>query len=237
MGLGESDLTIFMSRVFGFLGESITPLGKTTLPVLAGPINLQTEFIVIQAPSPYNAIIGRDWLHRMKVVPSTLHQKLRFPTRDRVMEVNGDQVVAKKCILTTIEQKALREVSSTKVPLQSQSPGTIEGESTIEEAPEKVQFDPSNPKLYFLFEVNLSLSNRDELVSLLVEFRNIFAWSVYKALGVSLDLTCHSLNVSSKIRPVTQKRRKLALERSGIVMEEVRQLLVADAIRTIQYPT
>jgi hypothetical protein len=173
----------------------------------------------------------------MKAVPSTLHQKLRFPTRDGVMEVNGDQVVAKKCILETIEQKASREVSSTRVPLQYQSPGIIEGESTIEEAPEKIQFDPSNPELYFLFEANLSLLNRDELVSLLMEFRNIFAWSVYKALGVSLDLTCHSLNVSSEIRPVTQKRRKLALERSGIVMEEVRQLLAADAIWPIQYPT
>ena len=32
--------------------------------------------------------MGRDWLHRMKVVPSTLHQKLRFPTKDGVQEVD-----------------------------------------------------------------------------------------------------------------------------------------------------
>ena len=90
LGLKEADFDNFSSPVFGFSGESTTPLGKTTLPVLAGLINLQTEFIVIHGSSPYNAIMGRDWLHRMRAVPSTLHQKLRFPTEDGIMEVNDD---------------------------------------------------------------------------------------------------------------------------------------------------
>jgi hypothetical protein len=47
LGLGKSNLSEFSSPVFGFSGESTIPLGKTTLPVLAGPINLQTEFIVV----------------------------------------------------------------------------------------------------------------------------------------------------------------------------------------------
>jgi hypothetical protein len=45
-----------------FSGESTIPLRKTVLPVLTGPVNLQTEFIVIKASSPYNVIIGHDWL-------------------------------------------------------------------------------------------------------------------------------------------------------------------------------
>ena len=83
LSLGETDLTAFASPAFSFSGESIIPRGKTTLPVLAGPINLQTEFLVVQASSPYNAIMGRDWLYRMKAIPSTLHQKLRFPTNEQ----------------------------------------------------------------------------------------------------------------------------------------------------------
>jgi hypothetical protein len=116
LGLGESDLTNFTSLVFGFLGESVIPGGKIPLPILAGLVNLQTEFIVIQALSPSNAIMGRDWLHKMKAVPSTLHQKLRFPTNDGIMEVNGDQVVAKQCVLAGIKQKAPLMESSTKIP-------------------------------------------------------------------------------------------------------------------------
>jgi hypothetical protein len=60
LGLKEANLDNFSSPVFGFSGESTTPLGKITLHVLARPINLQTEFIVIHGSSPYNAIMGRD---------------------------------------------------------------------------------------------------------------------------------------------------------------------------------
>ena len=109
LGLVEAELTSFTTPIFGFSGEPVIPLGKTVLPVLAGPINLQTEFIVVQASSPYNAIMGRDWLHRMKAIPSTLHQKLRFPTDDGVMELNGDQVAAKQCVLTATKKKAAED--------------------------------------------------------------------------------------------------------------------------------
>jgi hypothetical protein len=114
LGLGESDLTSFASPVFGFLGESIVPQGKTILPVLVGLINLQTEFIVVRASSPYNAIMGKDWLHKMKAVPSTLHQKLRFLTKDRIMELNGDQVGAKQCVLATVKQKGSTKEEHTR---------------------------------------------------------------------------------------------------------------------------
>jgi hypothetical protein len=110
LGLGEAELSSFTSPIFGFSGEPTVPLGKTILPVLAGLINLQTEFIVVKASSPYNAIMGRDWLHRMKAIPSTLHQKLRFPTKDRVMELNGHQVTAKQCVLAAVKRKDLKEV-------------------------------------------------------------------------------------------------------------------------------
>uniref|UniRef100_A0A2N9H8G2 Retrotransposon gag domain-containing protein n=1 Tax=Fagus sylvatica TaxID=28930 RepID=A0A2N9H8G2_FAGSY len=69
--------------------------------------------------------------------------------------------------------------------------------------------------------VNLSLPDRDELIILLQEFRDVFAWSVYEALGVSPDLACHSLAIPSDAKPVQQRHRKLAPERSEIIMEEV----------------
>jgi hypothetical protein len=94
LGLGKADLTNFSSPIFDFSGEPTVPLGKTVLPVLAGPINLRTEFIMVRASSPYNAIMGREWLHRMRAIPSTFHQNIRFPTKHGVMELNGDQVAA-----------------------------------------------------------------------------------------------------------------------------------------------
>uniref|UniRef100_A0A2N9H591 Integrase catalytic domain-containing protein n=1 Tax=Fagus sylvatica TaxID=28930 RepID=A0A2N9H591_FAGSY len=202
LGLEEANLANFTTPVFGFTGESTIPMGKTTLPILAGPISLQTEFIVVRGTSPYNAIVGRDWLHRMKAVPSTLHQKLRFPTEEGVMEINGDQ-----------------------------APAAVTEKLAAEKDPEKVYFDPSEPEFYFLVGTNLSVNDRQGLVTLLMGYRDVFAWSVYEAPGVSPDLACHSLNISGDAKPISQKRRKLAPERAEIVAKEVERLLEANAIR------
>jgi hypothetical protein len=113
----------------------------------------------------------------------------------------------------------------------------VEGESIKQEEPEKIQFDSSNPELYFQIGINLSLPDRDEPITLLLEFRDVFTWPVYEAPGVSPNLACHSLAIPPDSKPVQQSRRKLAPERSEIIMEKVRRLLVAEAIRPVLYPT
>uniref|UniRef100_A0A2N9FUL1 RNase H type-1 domain-containing protein n=1 Tax=Fagus sylvatica TaxID=28930 RepID=A0A2N9FUL1_FAGSY len=80
LGLKQSDLQPYDAPLFGFSGESIRPMGRIILNVHTGPISLETEFVVIDVPSPYTAIMGRRWLHRLKAVPSSFHQKLCFPT-------------------------------------------------------------------------------------------------------------------------------------------------------------
>ena len=81
------------------------PVGRVTIKVHAGTISSPTEFWVLNSYSPYNAILGRPWLHKIRVVPSTLHQRLRFPTLEGIMEIRGDQVVAKQCLIVAAHQK------------------------------------------------------------------------------------------------------------------------------------
>jgi hypothetical protein len=78
----------------------------------------------------------------------------------------------------------------------------VEGENIKQEEPEKIQFDSSNPELYFQVGINLSLPDRDELITLLLELQDVFAWSVYEAPGISLDLACHSLAIRPDSKPV-----------------------------------
>ena len=54
----------------GFNGETMLTMGDITLPVKAGPVIQQVLFSVVEDLGPYNAIVGRAWLHAMKVVPS-----------------------------------------------------------------------------------------------------------------------------------------------------------------------
>ena len=59
-------------------------------------------FIIIDVYSPYMAIIARPWLHALGAVSSTLHLKVKYPSRDRIEELVGSQSVARQCLVTAI---------------------------------------------------------------------------------------------------------------------------------------
>ncbi len=104
LGLKQSDLQPYDAPLVGFLGESIWPMGRITMTVHTGPISLDTEFLIVNVPSLYTAIMGRRWLHKLKVVPPSLHQKLYFPIDFGIMEIKGDQVASKQYIMAAIKQ-------------------------------------------------------------------------------------------------------------------------------------
>ena len=60
--------------LFGFNGETTTTLGDVALLMKAGSITQWVLFSIIEALGPYNAIMGRAWLHSMKAIPLTYHR-------------------------------------------------------------------------------------------------------------------------------------------------------------------
>ncbi|XP_034678877.1 uncharacterized protein LOC117909085 [Vitis riparia] len=111
MGFIPSSLENPRRTLSGFNGSSTTSLGDVTLPVQAGPVILNILFSVIEDLSPFNAILGRTWLHGMKVVPSTYHQMVSFITQDGQIDLYGSQLAARQCyqIAREAEPSADRE--------------------------------------------------------------------------------------------------------------------------------
>ena len=63
------------------------------------------NFIVVDAYSPYTAIVARPWLHAMGVVSSTLHLKVKYSSGDWVEELVGSQSTARQCIVAAIRHQ------------------------------------------------------------------------------------------------------------------------------------
>lgn len=57
----------------GFDGKIVTPEGQIELPVVTEGKEVKFNFIMVNAFSPYTAILGRPWIHAMEVIPLTLH--------------------------------------------------------------------------------------------------------------------------------------------------------------------
>lgn len=56
-----------------------------------------TRFLLIDAISSYNIIMGRPWIHQMLAVPSSYHQTLKFPTKWGIKKTKGDQNLSREC--------------------------------------------------------------------------------------------------------------------------------------------
>ena len=57
----------------GFNGSTTLMVDDIALSVKVGPVNQQVLFSVVEDLGPYNAIVGRTWLHAVKAIPSTYH--------------------------------------------------------------------------------------------------------------------------------------------------------------------
>ncbi|GFS42540.1 hypothetical protein Acr_00g0080400 [Actinidia rufa] len=64
--------------------------GSDDLRGLHLPHDDALDFIVVDCPSPYNAILGRPTLGGIKAITSTYHLKMKFPTLTGIGEVKGD---------------------------------------------------------------------------------------------------------------------------------------------------
>ena len=74
LNLRAEDLTPYSSPLVSFEGKIIIPNGQIRLPVQTGSKVVEVDFIVVDAYSPYIAIVARPWLHTLGAVSSTLHQ-------------------------------------------------------------------------------------------------------------------------------------------------------------------
>ena len=92
----------------------VVPKGQIKLPVQTGTDVVEVDFIVVDAFSPYTVIMGRPWLHSLGAVLSTLHQKVKYPSRGQVLEIVGSQSMARQCLSAAIQHKPESDISATK---------------------------------------------------------------------------------------------------------------------------
>ena len=81
----------------GFNGSTTLIVGDIALSVKTGPVTQLVLFSVVEDLCPYNAIVGRTWLHAMKAIPLTYHQTIIYLTAFGQVDLQGSQLAAHQC--------------------------------------------------------------------------------------------------------------------------------------------
>ena len=103
--LTPEDLLPYGSPLMSFDGKLVIPKGMIRLPIQTGPEIVEVNFIIVNTYSPYTAIVGRSWLHTLGAIASSLHQKVKFPSGDQILEIRGCQPTTRQCMVATVSHQ------------------------------------------------------------------------------------------------------------------------------------
>ncbi|KAL1295096.1 hypothetical protein AAHE18_19G186500 [Arachis hypogaea] len=209
------DLVPTNISVMDFSGTSTPAKGLVTLTVKVGSSERNTVFVVVPSRASYNALLGRDWIHGVGVVPSTVHQSVLLWSKE------GKPEVIKADSNLYVEQ----------LHVDFRMYNRFESQDPLEEI-----------NLGTLDDVQITYICKDlvdpfwsELFNLLHEFKDCFAWDYHEMPGLDRSLVEHRLASKSNARTVKQTPRRFALEINEKIKEEIERLIKAKFIRTARY--
>ncbi|GJW01865.1 reverse transcriptase domain-containing protein [Tanacetum coccineum] len=209
------------TSLVGFSGEIKWPLGQITLLVKVGDDEHSTstwmDFMVVRSTSPYNRIIGRPGLQKMKAVPSTTHGMIKFPVMGGTLTLRSSKIIPIECAMVSGPEDQPPPVNK------------------VEEERIKVAINPEHTEQTVMIGSNLTERARAKLCDLLQRNVDVFAWTPKDMTGVPRHVAEHRLNVREGCQPIRQKKRGQAAERNIAINEEVSKLVTAGIMREVHY--
>ena len=122
MGIGREKLESVNAYLRGLSGERVLPLGLVQLVLTLGdpPCQATTtvRFLIVDAPSSYNMLLGRPSLNFIRIVPSAYHMVIKFPIVNGVGMVQGNQCIARECYSASMKQNTIDNIYMDELNMQ-----------------------------------------------------------------------------------------------------------------------
>ena len=83
--------------------------GEIDLLIQIGPHICQISFQEMDINPSYSYLLGRPWIHSVGVVPSTLHQKLKFMVEGQLIIVSREEDILVSCLSSMPYVEATKE--------------------------------------------------------------------------------------------------------------------------------
>ena len=175
MGIRREKLEPVNAHLKGFSREKVLPLGLVQLVLTLGDPPCQAittiKFLIVEAPSAYNMLLGRPSLNAIRAIPYAYHMVVKFLTEYGVGKARGDQWIAKECYLASMKQKAVNSVHVDELDMRDE----LDTRPTPSEELEPVQLDNQPEQLAYIGS-KLAEDVKDLLIRFLKQNVDVFAW-------------------------------------------------------------
>ena len=174
MGVGREKLEPVSTYLRGFSGERVLPLGSTQLVLTLGdPLcqaTITVRFLIVDAPSAYNMLLGRTSLNSIGAVPSAYPMVIKFVIANGVGMVRGNQCIAKECYSASMKQNTVDNIYMDELNMRDE----VSTRPTPSEELEPVQLDDHPENLVYIGS-KLAKGIRSPLIRFLEQNMEVFA--------------------------------------------------------------
>ena len=184
----------YVGRLYGFTEKEVEVHGyielSTTFTDNLSSRTTKIRYLVIDATSAYNILLGRPSLNRLKAVPSTRHMKVKFPSLEgAVITIESDQEKAKRCYENSLKTTGGIFSVTSRPPKED---GVTREEIVRENRPEPVEGVEEREIRGKMFKLgkSLSIELREQISKVIARHLDAFAWSAADMPGIDLDFLC-----------------------------------------------
>ncbi|XP_068477159.1 uncharacterized protein [Phaseolus vulgaris] len=162
--LSTDQLRPYGGCLYGFAGDQVEVRGyielRTTFTDGTASRTEKVKYLVVNAPSAYNILLGRPTLNRIGAVPSTRHMKVKLPSMEGVIvTIRSDQEEAKRCYENSLKnRRSVCHVTTTPPP---GAKDTQEGRRTMDAATEGTTEDDTGMDMTLEVAIDGDVTMRD----------------------------------------------------------------------------
>ncbi|XP_077237326.1 uncharacterized protein LOC143879006 [Tasmannia lanceolata] len=118
LGFGPADFIPSEQGILAYDGTRRDVIGTLVTEIQIGGEDFEIEFQVLDIKASFLLLLGHPWLHKFGVVPSSLHQKLKFLRKNGVVTVKGDPDLEVGLITQDLTVEKAEDISLTEFSLE-----------------------------------------------------------------------------------------------------------------------
>jgi len=244
----EQQMLPFVDEIVGFSGERVQTRGYVDLYTTFGEGQLtktiSIRYLVLDANTSYNVLLGRPSLNALGAIVSIPHLAMKFPSLSGdIVTIHVDQRTARECYIASLPNPRKLHSSNNVEKVTSEDSSSIQELDPKMEGEECVkpiggtEVLPIGDGKYLQIGSTLQKAEKEVLAAVLTHNKISFAWTTSDLPGIRPDIVCHRLSTFKEAKPVAQRKRKLGEEKRKAAREESTKLLQAGFIQEAQYIT